>query len=82
METDRMKALREKMNLEGKDWIAEVVNFTKVGSITTKFNSREHKLENVLHKIELDLMSNLNENLGLPIAVVIKPIGLRIADTI
>jgi len=72
MKTERMLELRERMKKENKNWKAIVVNFSELGHVESSFNSESHSLKNILHKIELDLMTNLSLGLDTPIVIVIK----------
>ena len=74
-----MKERKDRLNKEGKDWVARVTNTAVIDpilkcSVITTYNSKEDKIENILHKIELDLMTNLSLGLTGPIAVQIKEV--------
>ena len=56
METKHKTELKERMEKEGKSCVVEVVN-TEEGF---KVNSEYGSIEEALHKIELDLMTNLH----------------------
>jgi|GEM_PF-2950071 len=77
MNTKHKKQLQLRMQEENKKWKVAIVNMESLGKgisseIWTKFNSQEDSLENVLHKIELDLMTNLHYGFKNPIQVYIK----------
>ena len=79
MKTERKEELKARMEKDKKKWIAVVKNTAiaedeigKVGfDINTNFYSDQHTFENVLHKIELDLMTNLHFGFKQPIEVKI-----------
>jgi len=77
METEYKTKLRERYNLSKKQWVAMVGNIAKndngdIVNITTEFNSGQHDIENILHKVELDLYTNLKFGFKLPIIISIK----------
>jgi len=72
MDTERMREKKGWLKRNNPDWIAHVTNFGKNGIITTHFDSERHELENILHLIELDLITNLEFALKSPIKVVIE----------
>ncbi len=74
METERKTQLKERMQEEGKSWTAEVMNSEQGTMLITKFNSESHTFENVLHKVELDLMTNLHSGF-------VNPIGIKILSS-
>ncbi|HEA64591.1 MAG TPA: hypothetical protein ENI02_00390 [Candidatus Aminicenantes bacterium] len=73
METEHRTKLKNRMEKEKRDWIVCVKNEEKGVVIGTNFYSDKHAIENVLHKIELDLMTNLHYGF-------INPIEVRIAE--
>ena len=70
MITKRMIKLRERFIDDNKEWVIEVKNKNILIDIITFFDSKNHTIDNVLHKIELDLMTNLH--LDLKDSIVIK----------
>lgn len=78
METERMKELRERFEKKNRSWVAVVRNMASSGKnafmLTTNFYSDVHDLKNILHKIELDLMTNLEHGFNEPIQIAIKEI--------
>ena len=74
MKTERMKELKARMKKDNKKWIGEVINKDKDFEVVTHFNSENHTFENVLHKVELDLMTNLHQHLQSDIIIKIKEV--------
>ena len=79
METKHKTKIKERYEKSGKKWIAEVENLAKglegeEIKITTEYNSENSDIENILHKVELDLYTNLEFGFELPIKVKIKEI--------
>ena len=78
METERRKNLKERFKLSGKKWKAKVVNIVVEGNkgfeVITHFDSDKHDIEQILHKIELDLYTNLEFGFKIPISVVIEEV--------
>ncbi len=72
METEHKTKMKERMDEEGKNWTVEVVNTEDDTMVSTEFTSGVSTFENVLHKIELDLMTNLHFGFVNPIQVKIK----------
>jgi hypothetical protein len=75
METGHKTKLKARMDKDKKKWIAVVRNLDGDGEglfeLKTNFYSDYHTFENVLHKIELDLMTNLHNGFRRPIEVKI-----------
>ncbi len=75
METERKAELKVRMEKDNKKWIAVVTNkeaCEQMGfKVTTNFFSNNSAFENILHKIELDLMTNLHLGLEGPVEVKI-----------
>lgn len=75
METSRQKELENRMEKECKKWVANVKNVdVKNGlafEVNTNFYSNQHGIANILHKIELDLMTNLHSGISRPIEIKI-----------
>ncbi len=74
METEYKANLLERMEKDGKDWVVKVRNTEQGLELVTEFNSKIHTLGNVLHKIELDLMTNLHSGFVDPIEIRIKEV--------
>lgn len=74
METLHLTSLRNRMLNDCKQWEAVVVNREQGVELVTNFNSKIHSLKNVLHKIELDLMTNLHHDFKEPVFVGIKEV--------
>ena len=76
MKTKHKTQLQKRMKEDGKKWQVMVRNFeAKEGiamQVSTIFDSEKDDIENVLHKIELDLMTNLHFGFKKPIEVFIK----------
>lgn len=78
METERKAELQARMEKDKKKWVAVVINKAIASNkdkmigykVATNFYSETHEIENVLHKVELDLMTNLH--LGLTDAIEVK----------
>ncbi len=66
------------MKQDNKKWEVMVKNQEEQDAlgfmVATHFNSEDNTFENVLHKIELDLMTNLHFNFKSPIEVFIREI--------
>ena len=78
MKTIHKSELQGRMKQDSKKWQVMVTNFeAKEGvafRVGTHFNSEDDTFENVLHKIELDLMTNLHFGIMKPIEVFIKEV--------
>ena len=59
------------MHTDSKRWIAVVRNKEKGFEMITNFYSDAHEIENVMHKVELDLMTNLHHGCKTPVEVEI-----------
>ncbi len=70
METELKTELKERMKEEGKDLVVQVVNTEQGATLTSEYGS----IEEALHKIELDLMTNLHFGFVRPIEVTIKEV--------
>jgi len=77
METEHKNKLKKRMEEDNKYWTCVVVNEDDTAKVTTGFNSDRESLDNVLHKIELDLMTNLHLNIISPIKVYIIERGFK-----
>ena len=77
METIHKAELKARMNKDNKSWVAVVKNVGEGKGIefevVTNFFSDKDTFENVLHKVELDLMTNLHNGIR-------EPIELRIGE--
>ena len=61
------------MEKEGRGWIVKVINLFPNGSkVISNFHFKFHTLENILSKIEADLMNNLHNGIETPIVIQIK----------
>ena len=69
METEHKTTLKARMEKEKKKWIVCVKNEEEGFEVSTNFDSNTHTFENALHKIELDLMTNLHNGFTNPIQV-------------
>ena len=78
METERMAELKTRMQKEKQHWVACVKNVNADFEVATNFYSEEHTFDNVLHKIELDLMTNLHNVLTDTIEVRIGEVKKKI----
>lgn len=78
METTHKNQLKQRFERDKKEWIVVVTNTIKekgkVLKLRTNFYSANYTFENVLHKIELDLMTNLYHGFTEPIEVQMKEI--------
>ena len=72
METRHKTELKERMRRANKNWLVEVECIIDNTQIKTEFFSDKHTLENVLHCIELNLMTHLNDDLTSPIKTTIR----------
>ena len=69
--------MKTRMEDDNKKWIAVVSNKAEIEELGVGFNMRQnfysnlHDFENILHRIELDLMTNLHNGLKEPIEVKI-----------
>jgi len=76
MNTKRMTELKERFEKSKKSWIAKVISTAKEGnksfSVVSIFDSRDCKIENILHKVELDLYSNLEKGFTAPTSISIE----------
>jgi hypothetical protein len=79
METKHKQQLVERYNHEGKRWIVVVTNREerdgKGFEVKTNFFSGKNGFEGVLHKVELDLMTNLHYGFNSPIQIQIQEVG-------
>ena len=76
METEHKEKLKARMEMEKKKWVAVVINKEGKGirpafKVATNFYSDNDTIECVLHKIELDLMTNLHFGFKEPIEIKI-----------
>ena len=71
-EKQQMNRLKKEMEKKPFKWEAIVVNSIKGVEMNTGFNSDAHDLDNVTHKVELDLMTNLLHGFEMPIQVGIR----------
>lgn len=77
METERMLELRARMKKDNMKWVAVVTTTEKIEEVgmgfemKQNFYSSDSDIANVIHKIELDLMTNLHNGLKGPISVKI-----------
>ncbi len=72
METRHKTELKERMRRANKRWLVEVECIIDGVQIKTEFFSDKHTFENVLHNIELNLMTHLNDDLTSQIKVLIR----------
>ena len=76
MNTERMTELKERFEKSKKSWVAKVINTAKEGnksfSVVSIFDSCDCKIENILHKVELDLFTNLENGFTAPISILIE----------
>lgn len=68
MTTELMKQREERYHQDNKQWKITVIN-NETHYVETLFTSDQHTLANILHKIKLDLMSNLYLNLKSDITI-------------
>ncbi len=74
MKTEHKQDLIKRMEEDNKEWKVEVINAEQGNTVITEFDSKQHTFENVLHKVELDLMTNLHFEFIDPIKIRIKEI--------
>jgi len=78
METKHKSQLERRMKQENKQWEVMVKNREEGDNtgflVSTFFNSKDMTFENVMHKIELDLMTNLHYEFKNPIEVFIRQV--------
>ena len=72
METEHKATLQQRMKEEKAKWECLVRNAEGGVFISTHFESKHHKIEQILHKVELDLMTNLHYGFKNPIEVAIR----------
>lgn len=72
MNTEHKTELQQRMKADKKDWVAVVVTQEHSTEVKTHYNSEQHSIENIIHKVELDLMTNLHFGFKNPILVAIK----------
>ena len=70
METVYKAELKERMNVENKKSVITIVNTEQGFEVTSTYST----IEEALHKIELDLMTNLHFGFVNPIEVKIKEV--------
>ena len=70
--TNREVELENRMKESNFTWKVTVINSEDGDVIMTHYSSEIDSLDNVLHKIKLDLMTNLEYGLVNPIQVIIK----------
>lgn len=70
MEIKHKTELKERMEADGKEFAVFVANTEEGVTIVSKFDT----IEETLHKIELDLMTNLHFGFVNPIKVSIKEV--------
>ena len=71
METALMNERKEKLKKSKKRWKAKVVTFAGDVVVTSEFTSENNTIEDIMHKIGLDLMTNLEHNITTPIGIQI-----------
>lgn len=76
METQHKAELKQRMKSENKQWEAVVVTNEHGVQVVTPFNSKNSTIENVMHKVELDLMTNLHFGFINPIQVAIQELKI------
>jgi len=67
--TDLEKQHEERMKKENKSWKCLVVNTILGNKIETEYTSENCDLDGILHKVKLDLMTNLHFNYSEPIKI-------------
>lgn len=74
MRTKHMKEMRQRMNQDRKSWKVSVASLDKETRlwVETKFDSLQHSIKNILHLVELELMTNLHHGIDTPITVQIQ----------
>lgn len=72
METRHKTELKNRMMRANKKWIVSVTNYEEGTKVVTDFSSDKHTFEQVLHNIELNLMTNLNYGFTNPINVEVR----------
>ena len=76
MKTERKTELKERFKKNIKSWKIEVKNIledddNKKSEVITEFDSDNSDIEKILHKIELDLYTNLEYEFKTPIEISI-----------
>jgi hypothetical protein len=72
METLHKIDLKKRLKRDNKKFIIKIANYEQGVLIETTYKS----IEEALHKIELDLMTNLHFGFQNPIQILIKEVGL------
>ena len=74
MNTERMKSLKaqSKEFMKGKELKISVINMEEINSGKIKVTSTFNNIERVLHKLELDIMTNAYFGLKNPILVKVE----------
>ena len=76
MKTEHKTELKERMKKDNKKFIIKIQNQEQNETLGFRVTSEFESIEEALHKIELDLMTNLHHNFQTPIKIVIKEIGV------
>lgn len=74
MKTQHRQTLIDRMNEEKKRWKAIVIARIENVDVETLFNSHQDTLENVLHCIELNIMTSLHHGIKQPVSVIIEEV--------
>ena len=72
--------MKSRLKRDGWKWLAKVKNKEGGMVIESEFNSDEHSLEQVLHKVGLDLMTNLHYDFLNPVEVSIKRVEVEVEE--
>lgn len=88
---DNHKTKREvamEHNISNMKWTAIVTNRQDFGNegfeVTTEYNSDKNDLDSVIHKVKLDMITNLRYNYEQPIMIFVKRVddNIRVQDEI
>jgi len=72
MNTEHKTKLKKRMKQDNKKFIIKIQTLTPICLFVSEFES----IEEALHKVELDLMTNLHHNFQTPIKIIIKEIDV------
>jgi len=71
MTTKREDELINRLVKDMKEWICIITNNIKGNFVKTSFTSKNDSIESILHKIRLDLLTNLHFGIIEPITISI-----------
>jgi hypothetical protein len=85
------KTKREELmehNISNMKWVAKVINRQDFGDkgfeVITEYNSEKNDLDSIIHKVKLDMITNLRYNYEQPIMIFVKRVddNIRIQDEV